>query len=243
MNEQQPEYPTKQTIFRVEKSKDNPFVMMDRRPLEKPYLSWKAKGLLAYLLSRPDNWVINFGDLVKRSTDGEHATRAAAHELINARHIKVEKERDEKGKIVKWTYTVYEQPLPENQQVGNPDVGNRNINDSDIKGDGKNNEEEAAPTFGDAWSFFQNNINPTPNQFDAQAFGELCDEHTPKWVIEAMKIAVKRGARNIAFFEAVLKRWKVDGYGTEMKKNGNGRKPAGKSAFEIVAEELERRGE
>lgn len=134
MNEQ--EYPNIQTIFRVEKSKENPFVMIDRRPLEKPYMSWKAKGLLAYLLSRPDNWVINFGDLVKRSTDGEYATRAAAKELEKAGHLKVDKERDDTGKIVKWVYTVYEQPLwgfqdVGNQDVGNQDVGNRDINDTE----------------------------------------------------------------------------------------------------------------
>lgn len=115
-------YPTEKTIFRVEKSKDNPFVMMDRRPLEKPYLSWKAKGLLAYLLSRPDNWVINFGDLVKRSTDGEDATRAAAKELEKAGHVVVTKERDEKGKFVKFSYTVYEQPLPGFPEMDKPDV-------------------------------------------------------------------------------------------------------------------------
>jgi hypothetical protein len=130
MTEEKANYNTEQTIFRVEKSKDNPFVMMDRRPLEKPYLSWKAKGLLAYLLSRPDNWVINFGDLVKRSTEGEHATRTAAKELIKAGHIKVDTERDNNGKITKWTYTVYEQPLCGFQDVGNQDVGNCHINNT-----------------------------------------------------------------------------------------------------------------
>ena len=57
------------TIFRVAKNKDNPYVMIDKRPLENPSLSWKAKGVLAYLLSRPDDWEIILGDLIKRSTD------------------------------------------------------------------------------------------------------------------------------------------------------------------------------
>jgi len=120
-----------QTIFRIAKNPDNPFVMIDKRPLEKPYLSWKAKGLLAYLLSRPDDWTINFGDLINRSTDGEYATRAAAKELEKAGHIKVDQERDNTGKIKRWIYTVFEQPLRGFQDVGNPDVGNRDINNKE----------------------------------------------------------------------------------------------------------------
>ena len=69
--EKQANYATRgKTIFRVKKNADNPFVMIDRRPIENPKLSWKAKGILAYLLSRPDNWVVRLGDLVKHSPDG-----------------------------------------------------------------------------------------------------------------------------------------------------------------------------
>jgi hypothetical protein len=139
MTKQHPEYPTQQTIFRVEKSKDNPFVMMDRRPLEKPYLSWKAKGLLAYLLSRPDNWIVNFGDLVKRSTDGEHATRAAAKELEEAGHLKVKRHTDKKGRVTKYEYVVLEYPLCGFPQVDIPNVDNCHINDTDSNDTDSNN--------------------------------------------------------------------------------------------------------
>lgn len=139
------EYNTKKTIFRVEKSKDNPFVMMDRRPLEKPYLSWKAKGLLAYLLSRPDNWVVNFGDLVKRATDGEHATRAAAKELEKAGHLKVVRHIDSKGRVTQYEYVVYEYPVCDFPQVDNPDVENLDINDT-VSTDNDSNDTSSAKT-------------------------------------------------------------------------------------------------
>ena len=55
----------------------------------------------------------------------------------------------------------------------------------------------------------------------AQSLGDDEDEHGPAWVCEAIKIASQRGARNYKYISAILKRWKVDGYGVDMKKNGN----------------------
>lgn len=123
------------TIFRIVKDKDNPYVMMDKRPIEKPYLSWKAKGILSYLLSRPDDWEIHLQDLVSRSTDGDHATRSGVKELIQVGHIERIYER-EKGKIKRVILKVHEQPLRGFQQVDNPQVekpqvDNRPLNNTD----------------------------------------------------------------------------------------------------------------
>ncbi len=130
MSEQRPDYTTRaQTIFRVEKNPDNPFVMIDRRPIENPKLSWKAKGLLAYLLSRPDNWIVRFRDLVNRSPDGAHTVRAAMKELRAAGHVKVLAER-EKGRVLQWTYTIHESPDGDFQQVEKQQVENRTLNNN-----------------------------------------------------------------------------------------------------------------
>lgn len=132
-----------QTIFRVEKSADNPFVMIDRRVIENPKLSWKAKGLLAYLLSRPDDWTVRFKDLVNRAPDGAHTVRAAMKELKAAGHVQVTTERDG-GKIIKWTYTVYEVPLADFQQVEKQDVEKRAFKKTK-KSLKKGSVKEAAP--------------------------------------------------------------------------------------------------
>lgn len=89
--------------------------------------------------------------------------------------------------------------------------------------------QEEEVTFADAWTFYQNNIKSTPTQFEAQAFGDLVDEHGPQWVIEAAKIAVKRSARSLAYITKILDRWKSEGYGTPFP-GRNGRKPANDSA-------------
>lgn len=54
----------------------------------------------------------------------------------------------------------------------------------------------------------------------------LVAEHPPNWVIAAMREASANGKRNLAYFRAILRRWKVDGYGVKQPgKGGNGPDP------------------
>lgn len=97
------------TIFRTNKP-SNPYAQIDKAMLEAPGLSFKAKGILAYLLSRPDGWETNLTDLKNHSTDKETALRTGIKELLQAKYLKRIQIR-ENGKIVKWLYEVYESPL------------------------------------------------------------------------------------------------------------------------------------
>ncbi|MCU5830256.1 replication protein, partial [Clostridioides difficile] len=45
-------------IIRVSKDKDNPYVVLNKTCLEDVKLSWQAKGLHSYLISKPDHWKI-----------------------------------------------------------------------------------------------------------------------------------------------------------------------------------------
>lgn len=126
------------TIFRTMKNKDNPFVMIDRRPVDNAELSFKAKGILTYLMSRPDGWEVSVTDLVRHGTDGEASIRAGLKELRDAGHMKYTTSRKE-GRITGWLIEVYEVPNieftenspdgdflhVENLQVENQDVENR----------------------------------------------------------------------------------------------------------------------
>ena len=63
------------------KRKKNGFTQINNAVFENNELSYRAKGLLGYLLSRPDNWKFNKTDLVKRSTEGRDAVYTAIDEL------------------------------------------------------------------------------------------------------------------------------------------------------------------
>jgi hypothetical protein len=142
MSEQKQDYSTRtKTIFRVEKNKDNPFVMIDRRPIENPSLSWRAKGVLTYLISRPDNWIVRLGDLVKRSPEGVYAVRAALKELTKAGHITRREEREENGRFKQYVLEVREIPVvitspPTNlPQAAEPQAVDLTLNDTDPPND------------------------------------------------------------------------------------------------------------
>jgi hypothetical protein len=98
-------------IFRTEKG-NTPFTRTENATMQDDRLSWKARGLLAYMLSKPDDWKFYVEELVKHTTDGENSTRTGIIELEKLGYIKRYPIK-EKGKIISWAMDIYEVPLPE----------------------------------------------------------------------------------------------------------------------------------
>ena len=73
-------------------------------------LSWKAKGLYAYLTSHEGTWEIQHSDLYNRSTDGRDSTLAGLLELQFAKLIHQIRIRELNGQF-KWGYVVYSTPI------------------------------------------------------------------------------------------------------------------------------------
>jgi hypothetical protein len=96
------------TIFRVEK--DRNYMVLNRTVLNDTRLSWKAKGIMAYLLSMPDDWKFYIEELVSHSTEGEKAFRTGFKELEKYGYVKRFPVRED-GKITSWDTVVYETPL------------------------------------------------------------------------------------------------------------------------------------
>lgn len=135
------------SIVRVEK-REYPFVQIDKEPLKDAGLSWKAKGLLAYLLSRPDDWEVHPKQLQGVSTDGRDATYAALRELGEAGYIEKQQRRGEDGHFTGTEYVVYERPLPpsdrdtENPDTESPDTDSPDTDCPDTENPSFTNKEE-----------------------------------------------------------------------------------------------------
>ena len=102
------------TIFRTAK-RENPYAQIDKTVLNDQRLSWKAKGLMAFLLSKPDNWEINIQNLIRQSTDGKEAVYSGINELINFGYI-VRVESRNQGRFARIEYLIYENPQLVNTQ-------------------------------------------------------------------------------------------------------------------------------
>lgn len=100
------------TIFKIHHTKD--YTIISNKILEDKNLTWKAKGLMAYLLSRPEDWRVFMKQLEGISKDGKHATRSALQELIDKGYIVKKVLRDKKGKFSAFLYEVYEEPSLKN---------------------------------------------------------------------------------------------------------------------------------
>ena len=96
-------------IIRAPKDKDNPYVMIRRECLNDGNLSWQAKGLLAHLLSKPDDWVIQTHDLVNRSPDGKKTVYSILRELEKFGYLVRSRNRNERGHFV-YAIHLYESP-------------------------------------------------------------------------------------------------------------------------------------
>ena len=100
---------TKQNeIIRIQKKQNN-FVMLDKGFIDDDRLSFKAKGILTYLLSKPDNWKVIVKDLINHSADGKAAIYSGLKELQKHGYYKKSPVR-ENGVIARWESVVYECP-------------------------------------------------------------------------------------------------------------------------------------
>ncbi|WP_051935340.1 hypothetical protein [Deinococcus sp. YIM 77859] len=95
------------TIIRAARNSENPYAQIARALFEDERLSWRAKGLMGYLLSRKDGWKVYVADLQKRSTDGRDACYKALDELGRAGYLERHEQR-EKGRIKGYEYVIHE---------------------------------------------------------------------------------------------------------------------------------------
>lgn len=95
----------------VTKNRENPYVMLYKEPLSDPMLSWRAKGLWAYLLSKPDGWSVYENDLISKGTEGRDAIRKAIKELESAGYVRRKRIRNDQGRLGSYEYTIYENPV------------------------------------------------------------------------------------------------------------------------------------
>lgn len=108
------------SVIRVSKDKNNPYLIMNKTCLSDNLLSWKAKGILTYLLSLPDDWKVYIEELSKHSKDGIKSTNTGIKELILTGYIERKILREENtNRFAGYEYIVSETPKAENGKAEN----------------------------------------------------------------------------------------------------------------------------
>lgn len=97
-------------IIRTVKNRDNPYYLKNRTAPNDPRLTWKAKGVHDYLMSKPDHWEAVIKELVTASADGEATVRSAINELIEFGYMHRAREINDLGRVIRWRLDAYEAP-------------------------------------------------------------------------------------------------------------------------------------
>ena len=97
------------TIFRVVRSRENPYAQIYKGMLNDAALPWDSKGLIAYLLSKPDGWEVRFADLLRSGTAGRDALRRMIRDAIALGYMHRERANLDGGRF-RWVTLVYEWP-------------------------------------------------------------------------------------------------------------------------------------
>jgi len=90
--------------------------------LNNPDISFKAKGLYAYLNSKPDNWDFSVEGIAAQVKEGIDSVRAGIHELEKFGYLKRVKYQNEKG-FWEIDYMLFEDPTEEESYLGKSNEG------------------------------------------------------------------------------------------------------------------------
>ena len=112
----------------IKTKKEKNYTVLDNTFIKDTRLSWKAKGLMTYLLSLPDDWTIHLSEIEKHASDGKSALRSAINELKEFGYLKAEQKR-ENNRFAEMVYIIIENPdspLTDFQQTENLQTENLN---------------------------------------------------------------------------------------------------------------------
>lgn len=225
-----------QTMIRVDKKTN--FVVLNKDALQDVNLSWKAKGLLVYLLSLPDNWQIYIEELSAHAKDGVDSTASAIKELMKNGYITRERIRNEKGQLKNYIYTVHEvpesvedndvepkrenpvleQPKQENPRQEKPILEKRQLLNNNKLNNNLNIKEEKT-TQGveidkEIIKVYRECISKNISDMELKELSELQDIFGIEILNKAIEVAVMKNAKNLAYIQASLKDWSEKGFKT-----------------------------
>lgn len=216
------------TIIRVRK--DERYFTASNEPFVDKNLSWETRGLIGYLLTKPNNWEVRIGDLQKQGTAKLHKLRRMLAEARLYGYMNRIRLTLPDGTF-DWITEVFESPSQNphpstsvrKSTTGQSRVGLSTSGSSTsgkpadiVSTDSVLNVNERTALLS---KLYQDNITLiTPIMADTLQDAVL-DYPDSSWYEPAFKIAVDNNARNWRYVVTILKNWKEKG--RDWKPNGS----------------------
>lgn len=100
----------------IRKANKNKFTAVSNALISGSGLSFACRGMLVYLLSKPDDWECRVTDLEREGNIGETARRSIMREAEEKGFLSFERTRTADGRFSS-TYFVHEEAIPENERT------------------------------------------------------------------------------------------------------------------------------
>lgn len=110
-------------MTRISKLKKENFTVISNKVLRDDRLSWKARGIFAYIYAQKDNWEFYETEVMKHATDGRDSLRKGLGELEEFGYLKRTRKRDDHGKVGASEWVISDEPMLENQTQVKPKTG------------------------------------------------------------------------------------------------------------------------
>ncbi|MGY2157148.1 hypothetical protein [Pseudomonas tolaasii] len=144
------------SIIRAPRPEGN-FYLLSKTISEDGRLSWAARGLLVFLLGKPDHWEISVAHLrgetaTSAKPTGRDGVYGLLQELINAGYVQRHQGRQDNGLLGEINYLVSESPLPAQPLPASPDTAQPyTANPTLVSIEGKQGLNKAARTEKPLW--------------------------------------------------------------------------------------------
>lgn len=109
-------------MVKVKKNFKNYYVSLSRQLIRDERLSWKARGIMAYLWDQSDEWNFHQSEVVKHSADGVDSLRSGLHELEKFGYLTRKRVRKENGNWGDTEWVLNQEPTvkPFSPKLDNP---------------------------------------------------------------------------------------------------------------------------
>lgn len=127
------------------------FYLLDKRISEDRRLTWAARGLLIFLLGKPDHWEVSVTHLITETSDSAKQSRRDAvygllKELETTGYLTRSQERIKGGSFGTADYVVHETPFTENPEAVQPETDSPHTEKPDTANPDTAEPDTANPT-------------------------------------------------------------------------------------------------
>ncbi|TEA81388.1 DnaD domain protein [Bacillus thuringiensis] len=210
-------------IIRVKK--DSNYSVINNTGLKDERLSWKAKGILAYALTLPDDWTFHISELARHAKDGEDSLRTGFKELKELGYVKRYPVRDgNTKKITRWDTEIYEMPQRDMPQMENQDVvkpyeeNQKLLNTNRLNTNKRNNNDYDDMDKLESRVFINERVKVSCNfikgmgiplsEIAIAELGSFCNLFSGELIQHAINKAVDENAPRWNYIKAILRNWK-----------------------------------